>query len=98
MIDLLYELCIRKDDFIVERINVLFDWLLKLYHHFKGKYPKCTNPQSGIIKCMASILWQAHEDNLCKNLQDYITNEIFESCFYWIKTLSRNEPLKKAFD
>ncbi|XP_054725362.1 baculoviral IAP repeat-containing protein 6 isoform X3 [Anastrepha obliqua] len=96
--NLLYELATTKDGYTVDKIQVLLEWIVKLRQNFSNRTLRCNNPQSGFVKCVASILWSVYTENHVSNLQDLITNDIFDACMHWIDTLENEEPLKVAFD
>ncbi|XP_054081324.1 baculoviral IAP repeat-containing protein 6 isoform X3 [Zeugodacus cucurbitae] len=96
--NLLYELATTRDDYMVDKIQVLLEWIVKLRQNFSNRTLRCNNPQSGFVKCVASILWTVHAENHVPNLQELITNELFDACMHWIDTLENEEPLKVAFD
>lgn len=83
---------------MVDKIQVLLEWIVKLRQNFSNRTLRCNNPQSGFVKCVASILWSVHAENHVPNLQELITNDLFDACMYWIDTLENDEPLKVAFD
>nr|XP_014092668.2 baculoviral IAP repeat-containing protein 6 isoform X3 [Bactrocera oleae] len=96
--NLLYELATTRDDYMVDKIQVLLEWIVKLRQNFSNRTLRCNNPQSGFVKCVASILWSVHAENHVPNLQELITNDLFDACMHWIDTLENEEPLKVAFD
>uniref|UniRef100_W8AIN7 Dual E2 ubiquitin-conjugating enzyme/E3 ubiquitin-protein ligase BIRC6 n=1 Tax=Ceratitis capitata TaxID=7213 RepID=W8AIN7_CERCA len=96
--NLLYELATARDDYIVDKIQVLLEWIIKLRQNFSNRTLRCNNPQSGFVKCVSSILWTVHTENHVSNLQELITNDLFDACMHWIDTLENEEPLKVAFD
>ncbi|XP_067616443.1 baculoviral IAP repeat-containing protein 6 isoform X2 [Eurosta solidaginis] len=96
--NLLYELATTRDEYTVDKIQVLLEWIVKLRHNFSNRTLRCNNPQSGFVKCVASILWSVHMENYVTNLHELITNDIFDASIYWIDTLENEEPLKVAFD
>ncbi|KAM7359256.1 BIR repeat containing ubiquitin-conjugating enzyme isoform 2-T2 [Cochliomyia hominivorax] len=95
--DLLYELCTNKDEYVLDKILVILEWIEKLKMNFGSNSARYNNPQSGFIKCIASILWNIHSENIV-NLSEHITTQIFDSCMYWIDRHEQEEPLKIAFD
>ncbi|XP_036324883.1 baculoviral IAP repeat-containing protein 6 isoform X2 [Rhagoletis pomonella] len=96
--NLLYELATTRDEYTVDKIQVLLEWIVKLRHNFSNRTLRCNNPQSGFVKCVASILWSIYTEGHVSNLQELITDDIFEACMHWIDTLENEEPLKVAFD
>lgn len=59
---------------------------------------QATNPYSGFIKCLYSILWQSYATNLILDLPNLITKELFESLYNWLTVLDADEPLKISID
>lgn len=57
-----------------------------------------TNPHSGFVRCLASILWTTCSTNLIDDLPSLITKELFDSVFQWTKVLNPDDPMKKAID
>ncbi|KAL9897854.1 dual E2 ubiquitin-conjugating enzyme/E3 ubiquitin-protein ligase BIRC6-like isoform 3-T4 [Glossina fuscipes fuscipes] len=95
--DLLYNLCTAKDIYTLDKVQVLLEWIVKLRQNYSTNIVRCNNPQSGFIKCIASILWHVHAEGQA-NLQEYLTSDIFDACVYWIDCLANEEPLKISFD
>lgn len=97
--DLLYDICTTKDDHTSDRIATIIEWV-------KSLYVKChqqrsllrTNPYSGFVKCLSSILWTAYTSNLTTDLAALITTELFDSIFAWTIELKDKDPLKQAID
>ncbi|XP_073817547.1 BIR repeat containing ubiquitin-conjugating enzyme isoform X2 [Musca autumnalis] len=97
--DLLYDLCTTKDTYVMDKVKVLLEWIDNLRQNFSSNATaRCNNPQSGFVKCIASILWHIFEDNSVTNLAELITENVFEACMHWIDRLENEEPLKVAFD
>ncbi|XP_075144573.1 BIR repeat containing ubiquitin-conjugating enzyme [Haematobia irritans] len=97
--DLLYDLCTTKDAYVMDKVKVLLEWIDHLRKNFNSSSSaRCNNPQSGFVKCIASIIWHIYEDNSTANLSDLITENVFEACMHWIDRLENEEPLKIAFD
>ena len=97
--DLLYELCTSKDEYVLDKVQVLLEWIEKLKLNYDcNNSGRCNNPQSGFVKCVASILWHIHEENNNINLGECITLTVFEACMFWVDRLEHEEPLKIAFD
>lgn len=97
--DLLYELCTSRDEYVLDKILVLLEWTEKLKMNYSSNNSaRCNNPQSGFVKCIASILWNIYADNIVANLSEHITSNVFDACMHWIDRLEQEEPLKIAFD
>ncbi|XP_059217801.1 baculoviral IAP repeat-containing protein 6 isoform X2 [Stomoxys calcitrans] len=97
--DLLYDLCTTKDAYVMDKVKVLLEWIDHLRQNFSSSSTaRCNNPQSGFVKCIASILWHIYEDNSVTNLPELITENVFDACMHWIDRLENEEPLKVAFD
>ncbi|XP_055678936.1 baculoviral IAP repeat-containing protein 6 isoform X3 [Lutzomyia longipalpis] len=96
--DLLYDLCVHEDDFTRDRVEAMVMWVQTLYDSIYENLVHPTNPYSGFIKCLASILWTVHTRQLAANLEALITKELFQSVYKWTLILDNGEPLKKAFD
>ncbi|GAB0094178.1 Baculoviral IAP repeat-containing protein 6 [Sergentomyia squamirostris] len=96
--DLLYDLCTHQDDFTRDRVEAMVNWVQTLYDSIYENLIHPTNPYSGFIKCLASILWTVHTKQLAQNLEVLITKELFQSIYKWTLILDTGEPLKKAFD
>lgn len=96
--DLLYDLCTTKDAYVMDKVKVLLEWIDNLRQNYSSSTARCNNPQSGFVKCIASILWHIYEDNSVANLSELITDNVFEACMHWIDRLENEEPLKVAFD
>ncbi|XP_037945587.1 baculoviral IAP repeat-containing protein 6-like isoform X2 [Teleopsis dalmanni] len=96
--DLLYELATTNDAHITDKIQLLLEWVIKLRQSYSSGTQRCNNPQSGFVKCIASILWYICSNNQVHKIMELITNDIFEACVYWIDNLAHDEPLKVAFD
>lgn len=82
----------------MDKVKVLLEWIDHLRQNFSSNTARCNNPQSGFVKCIASILWHIFEDNSVPNLSELITENVFEACMHWIDRLENEEPLKVAFD
>lgn len=95
--DLLYDICTTIDAYTCDRIGVMIDWV-------KALYTKChqqrrllrTNPYSGFVKCLASILWNLKNGH--ELLRPLITADLFDACFAWTNVLKDKDPLKQAID
>ncbi|XP_037827973.1 baculoviral IAP repeat-containing protein 6 isoform X2 [Lucilia sericata] len=97
--DLLYELCTNKDEYVVDKILVLLEWIEKLKMNYSSNNSgRCNNPQSGFVKCIASILWYIYAENYVANFGEHISQNVFDACMHWIDRLDHEEPLKIAFD
>lgn len=96
--DLLYDLCTTKDAYVMDKVKVLLEWIDNLKQNYSGNTSRCNNPQSGFVKCIASILWHIYEDNSIADLSEQITDNVFDACMHWIDKLEYDEPLKIAFD
>ncbi|XP_055591797.1 baculoviral IAP repeat-containing protein 6-like isoform X1 [Uranotaenia lowii] len=101
--DLLYHLCTTQNDFTQDRLEALLGWVQQLHDTYRKNQSNhfvmhATNPYSGFIKCLASILWQAHAIELIPNLYNMISKELFETLYDWNQELEHDEPLKKAID
>lgn len=93
--DILYLLCTTSDSFARDRIQMIIDWLMNLE---ESKQLENVNPNSGYIKCIASILWQAYATNLVLDLGNLIKLELFERLYSWIENISEYSPMKLAID
>lgn len=93
--DILYQLCTTSDSFARDRIHMILDWLINLE---SNEELQNINPNSGYIKCLASILWQAHTSNLILDLNDLISIELFEKLYSWLQKVSEYNPMKLAID
>lgn len=101
--DLLYHLCTTQNDFTRDRLEAMLTWVQRLYERYHQQQTNrfvlhATNPYSGFIKCLASILWQACAIDLIPDLSNMITKELFETLYDWNQELDHDEPLKKAID
>ena len=97
--DLLYQLCTTSDQFSRDRIQMMVTWMINLQPRIIfGQQQQIVNPNSGYIKCLASILWQAYATNLILDLPTMITPELFEILFKWIQEIPENSPMKTAID
>uniref|UniRef100_A0A1Q3FEM5 Dual E2 ubiquitin-conjugating enzyme/E3 ubiquitin-protein ligase BIRC6 n=1 Tax=Culex tarsalis TaxID=7177 RepID=A0A1Q3FEM5_CULTA len=101
--DLLYHLCTTQNDFTRDRLEAMLTWVQRLYERYRQQQTNrfvlhATNPYSGFIKCLASILWQACAIDLIPDLSNMITKELFETLYDWNQELDHDEPLKKAID
>ena len=93
--DLLYQLCTTSDNFARDRIQMMITWLMNLQG---SEQQHNVNPNSGYIKCLASILWQAYATNLILDLGNMITPELFESLYNWLETIPEENPMKMSID
>lgn len=93
--DLLYQLCTTSDNFARDRIQMMITWLTNLQ---TSDQRNNVNPNSGYIKCLASILWQAYATNLVLDLGNMIAPELFESLYNWIKAVPEDSPMKTSID
>lgn len=97
--DLLYDLCTTKDNYCTDRIAAMIDWARNLYTKcHQQKNVLRTNPYSGFVKCLSSILWTAYTMNLSNDLASLITEEFFEAIFIWTEVLQDKDPLKQSID
>ncbi|XP_055530487.1 baculoviral IAP repeat-containing protein 6 isoform X3 [Wyeomyia smithii] len=101
--DLLYHLCTTQNDFTRDRLEAVLAWIQRLFERYHQNQTNkfvlhATNPYSGFIKCLASILWQAYAIDLIPDLPSMITKELFETLYDWNQELEHDEPLKKAID
>ncbi|CAG9807884.1 unnamed protein product [Chironomus riparius] len=93
--DILYQLCTTSDCFSRDRMRMIIDWLMNLE---LNNQLKNINPNSGYIKCIASILWQAYATNLILDLGNLIKLELFERLYSWSEQISEKSPMKLAID
>ncbi|XP_053681780.1 baculoviral IAP repeat-containing protein 6 isoform X2 [Sabethes cyaneus] len=101
--DLLYHLCTTQNDFTRDRLEAVLTWIQRLFERYHQNHANkfvlhVTNPYSGFIKCLASILWQVYATDLIPDLPNMITKELFETLYDWNQELEHDEPLKKAID
>lgn len=93
--DILYQLCTTSDSFSRDRIQMIIEWLMDLE---LNNQLKNVNPNSGYIKCIASILWQSYATNLILDLPSLIKLELFERLFNWSEQIPDNSPMKLSID
>lgn len=94
--DILYQLCTTSDNFARDRMQMMIEWLMNLERN--GQLTNI-NPNSGYIKCLASILWQAYATNLVLDIGNLISIELFETLYGWLeKLLPPNSPMKISID
>lgn len=93
--DLLYQLCTTSDSFARDRIQMMITWLMNLQLSAQRHN---VNPNSGYIKCLASILWQAYATNLVLDLGNMIAPELFESLYNWLQLVREESPMKMSID
>lgn len=93
--DLLYQLCTTSDNFAFDRIQMMITWLVNLQ---ASEQRHNVNPNSGYIKCLASILWQAYTTNLILDLGNMIAPELFESLYNWLQLVADESPMKMSID
>ncbi|CRK88840.1 CLUMA_CG002660, isoform A [Clunio marinus] len=93
--DLLYQLCTTNDVHARDRIQMMLNWLMTLQ---TSEQRDNVNPNSGYIKCLASILWQAYATNLVLDLGNMITPEMFENLYNWINEVGEDSPMKMSID
>lgn len=93
--DLLYQLCTTADNFAHDRIQMMITWLMKLQENDQRHN---VNPNSGYIKCLASILWQAYATNLVLDLGNMISPELFEALYNWLQVVVDDSPMKMSID
>ncbi|XP_058811824.1 baculoviral IAP repeat-containing protein 6 isoform X3 [Topomyia yanbarensis] len=101
--DLLYHLCTTQNDHTRDRLEGILLWVQRLFERYHQNQTHrfvlhATNPYSGFIKCLASILWQVYAIDLIPDLPIMITKELFETLYDWNQELEHDEPLKKAID
>lgn len=56
------------------------------------------NPNSGFIKCLASILWQGYATNLVLDIGNLISLDVFETLYNWLQKISLSSPMKISMD
>jgi baculoviral IAP repeat-containing protein 6 (apollon) len=93
--DLLYQLCSHSDNFARDRINMMISWLSKLQARDDRNN---VNPNSGYIRCLASVLWHAYATNLVLDLGNMVGPDLFNSLFKWLQTVKDEGPMKLALD
>lgn len=93
--DLLYQLCTTADNFARDRIQMMITWLKNLQ---ASEQRHNVNPNSGYIKCLASILWQSYATNLVLDLGNMIEPELFESLYSWLQVIPEESPMKMSID
>lgn len=98
--DLLFDLCTNSDAFTRDRIEAVIKWVEKLDEEESAEnlLLRATHRYCGFVKCIASILWTAHTTQLVTNLEELITEELFESVFQWTTVLTDNDPFRQAID
>lgn len=98
--DLLYQLSTTADNYSRDRIQYMLNWLQKLRAENGDNFStrQIVNPNSGYIKCLASILWQAYATNLIIDLPSMITLELFEILYKWLIEVPDKSPTKTAID
>ncbi|XP_062534016.1 baculoviral IAP repeat-containing protein 6 isoform X2 [Armigeres subalbatus] len=101
--DLLYHLCTTHNEYTGDRVEAMLSWVQRLYERYHQNHVNrfvlhATNPYSGFIRCLSSILWQSYATDLIPDLPNMITKELFETLYDWNQQLEHDEPLKKAID
>ncbi|XP_062702655.1 baculoviral IAP repeat-containing protein 6 isoform X3 [Aedes albopictus] len=101
--DLLYHLCTTQNEYTGDRVEAMLTWVQRLYERYHQNQVNrfvlhATNPYSGFIRCLSSILWQSYATDLIPDLPNMITKELFETLYDWNQELEHDEPLKKAID
>ncbi|XP_065072528.1 baculoviral IAP repeat-containing protein 6 isoform X2 [Ochlerotatus camptorhynchus] len=101
--DLLYHLCTTHNEYTGDRVEAMLSWVQRLYERYHQNQTNrfvlhATNPYSGFIRCLSSILWQSYATDLIPDLPNMITKELFETLYDWNQELDHDEPLKKAID
>ncbi|XP_021713192.1 baculoviral IAP repeat-containing protein 6 isoform X3 [Aedes aegypti] len=101
--DLLYHLCTTHNEYTGDRVEAMLSWVQRLYERYHQNQVNrfvlhATNPYSGFIRCLSSILWQSYATDLIPDLPNMITKELFETLYDWNQELEHDEPLKKAID
>lgn len=93
--DLLFQLCTTSDLFARDRIQMMITWLMSLQ---ASDQRNNVNPNSGYIKCLASILWQAYATNIVLDLGNMISPELFEALYNWLCVVQDESPMKFSID
>lgn len=101
--DLLYQLCTTSDNYAKDRVQFMLDWLQNLRRTDQpgpsfSMPQQIVNPNSGYIKCLSSILWQAYATNLIVDLPNMITLDLFEIVYKWLLEVPDSSPTKTAID
>lgn len=47
---------------------------------------------------MSQVLWTLKEENLLENLEELITDDLFELIYTWVKDVPEDSMLKKSLD
>ncbi|XP_013170740.1 PREDICTED: baculoviral IAP repeat-containing protein 6 isoform X4 [Papilio xuthus] len=55
-------------------------------------------PSAALLHTLASVLWSLKEERLLDNLEELITDELFDLLFVWVQEVDEISFLKKALD
>ncbi|KAI5632911.1 ubiquitin-conjugating enzyme domain-containing protein [Phthorimaea operculella] len=55
-------------------------------------------PSAALVHTLAEVLWTLKEERLMDNLEELITDDLFELVYNWIKEVPENGLLKKSLD
>lgn len=95
--DLLFELCTKVDDYILERVEVLRDWIKNLC----ATQVNTLNPLIGFVKCISSVLWKINTvqgSTLKNDLVKLLSDDFFDSCLDLVLNILDSEnPLRTTF-
>ncbi|XP_061384581.1 baculoviral IAP repeat-containing protein 6 isoform X3 [Danaus plexippus] len=55
-------------------------------------------PSAALVHTLATVLWTLKEERLLDNLEDLITDDLFELIYTWVKDVPETNLLKKSLD
>ncbi|CAH0728119.1 unnamed protein product, partial [Brenthis ino] len=55
-------------------------------------------PSAALVHTLASVLWTLKQDNILQNLEELITDDLFELIYTWVKDVPESNLLKKSLD
>ncbi|XP_063984704.1 baculoviral IAP repeat-containing protein 6 isoform X2 [Diachasmimorpha longicaudata] len=103
VVELLQQLCAAQDSGTEARISAVLTWLhtsaMSNVARAHQNNPNVGSPPAIYVHCISTIIWKAHEfRNRMYNLEELLTDDLFNSLYQWTLSLESCSALKQAID
>ncbi|XP_034941309.1 baculoviral IAP repeat-containing protein 6 isoform X2 [Chelonus insularis] len=103
VVELLQQLCTAQDPGTESRIFAVLTWLhtsaMTIVSRVLRNNPNVVSPPAIYIHCISTIIWKTHEvDDRAYNLENMLTDDLFNYLYQWTLSLKPHSVLKQAID
>uniref|UniRef100_A0A0C9RVJ5 Dual E2 ubiquitin-conjugating enzyme/E3 ubiquitin-protein ligase BIRC6 n=1 Tax=Fopius arisanus TaxID=64838 RepID=A0A0C9RVJ5_9HYME len=103
VVELLQQLCSSQDSGTEARITAVLTWLhtsaMNSVARSHQNNPNVVSPPAIYVHCISTIIWKAHElRDRMYNLEELLSDDLFNSLYQWTLSLETYSALKQAID